>query len=88
MLAGPASAASVSLSSCELCIVVIEGLVLLVPTSLLGGCLISEGRDLKEKSCLGLYLPWSLFLHNVWLWVSVFSSISASLMMTEYSPDL
>lgn len=87
MLAGPAIAASVSLSSCELCTVVIEDLVLLVPTSLLGDCLISEGRDLKEKSCLGLYLPWSLFLH-IWLWVSVFSSISASLMMTEYSPDL
>lgn len=88
MLTASAIAASVSLISCELCTVVLEGLVLLAPTSLMGGCLISEWRDLKEKSCLGLYLPWSLFLPNIWLWVSVFSSISASLMMTEHSPDL
>lgn len=31
-----------------------------------------EERDLMQTSCLGLSVSKSLFLHNVWLWISVF----------------
>lgn len=39
---------------------------------LLRGSLSSKGRDMMETSHLDLCIPRSLFLYNVWHWISIF----------------